>query len=94
MQAGRTVRFEAVNDDGGPMREDDDARLEDLDASQNNTHATSARHVSVQASQMLSALFEGIEADFFNLVSALPPERSSNRLARYHTFRCQSWTAC
>ena len=38
---------------------------------------TAARHIGAQGSRMLSALFEGLEADFFSLVSAGPLYMSS-----------------
>lgn len=71
MQAGRTVRFGAVGDEGPIMGEEDEARLDDLHASQNNTQLTNTRHIGAQGSRMLAALFEGIEADFLSLVSAI-----------------------
>ena len=64
------MRFGAASFDGGSVGDDEDyARMEDADTHRNNTRPTATRHIGAQGSRMLSALFEGIDADFFSLVS-------------------------
>ena len=63
------MRFGAVSSDGGSAADEKDAAiLEDADARQNNQQVSVTRRIDAAGMRMLTALLEGIEADFFSLV--------------------------
>ncbi len=65
------MRFGAAGADAGSLAGEEDAsHLEDPDAHNNNMIPPASFHIGAQGSRMLSALFEGLDADFFSLVSA------------------------
>ena len=69
------------------MGEDEDAaHVKDPDAFyHNNMTPAAAHHIGAQGSRMLAALFEGLDADFFSVVSAV--------LRHTRLFRWPSWHA-
>ena len=90
------MRFGAVGADAASLAgEDDAAHLEDPDAHHNNMILTASRHIGAQGSRMLSALFEGLEADFFSLVIARSfinaACRSLGVLGRKCRMRANTW---
>ena len=63
------MRFGAVSFDGASaLDEEDNLGLDDRDAHQNNQRLSATRRIGAVGMRMLSALLEGIEADFFSLV--------------------------
>ena len=68
-QAGRTVHFGVARSEGGTAPDEEDTlMLDDPEAHQNNQRLSTTRRIGIAGMRMLSALMEGIEADFFSLV--------------------------